>query len=121
ETQSFAVLYDAYVNKIYDYIFYRTGHKELSEDLTSAAFIKAVQKIKSFDSGKGSFSAWIYRIARNTLFDHYRTRKESENIENAFDLKSKDNIEKEFEAQERLKEVLDYLKNLSAEQRDIVI
>ena len=38
------------------------------------------EKLNDFDSKKGTFQAWIYSIARNTVIDHYRTKKSNANI-----------------------------------------
>lgn len=121
DLKDFSLLYDSYVKKIYDFIYYRTNHKETAEDLTSRAFMKALEKIGSFDSGKGSFSSWIYRIARNSVIDHYRTKKNDTDIADLWDLDSGDDIEREFDAREKLKKVDQYLKTLKSEQREILI
>ena len=53
----FAEIYDRYIKKIYSFIYYRTGHKEIAEDITSLVFMKAIDKIGSFNSSQGSFSS----------------------------------------------------------------
>ena len=45
------------------------------EDLVSAMFMKIVQKLDSYDSAKASVSTWVYTITRNTVTDHFRTRR----------------------------------------------
>src|SRR3990167_9293693 len=67
DTVAFGVLYDYYIDKIYRFVYYKTFVKEVAEDITSDVFHKALVKINSFDSSKGVFSAWLYRIARNAL------------------------------------------------------
>ena len=37
-------------------------------------FLKAWENIRRYRPG-GPFVAWLYTIARNTVIDHYRTRK----------------------------------------------
>lgn len=121
DLKDFSLLYGTYVKKIYDFIYYRTNHKETAEDLTSRAFMKALEKIGSFDSEKGSFSSWIYRIARNSVIDHYRTKKIDADIADLWDLDSGDDIERDFDTKEKLKKVDEYLKTLKSEQREILI
>jgi len=55
--ENFSALYDKYVRKIFNFIYYKTHHKETAEDLTSRTFIKALANINSFDSGRESFPA----------------------------------------------------------------
>ncbi len=61
---------------LYRFFASRTGNRALSEDLTQDAFIKIVGKIDTFDETKGNFPGWVWQIARNTLIDHYREKKE---------------------------------------------
>ena len=70
--EHFGEIYDVYIKKIYNFIYYKTHHKETAEDLTSETFRKALSNIKSFDTHR-AFSSWLYRIAQNTVIDHYRT------------------------------------------------
>ncbi|MBN2075597.1 MAG: sigma-70 family RNA polymerase sigma factor [Dehalococcoidales bacterium] len=70
--EEFGRLYEIYLTKIYQYTRYRVGDKETAEDLTSDIFRKALDGFKRFDSGKASFSTWIFSIARNTIIDYYR-------------------------------------------------
>ncbi len=121
DMDAFADLYDIYVKKIYDFIYYRTSHKQTAEDLTSVTFTKAFQNINSFKGSSGVFSSWLYRIARNTVIDHMRTSKSTVDLEAAANAPSRDNVAGEAEIRDRLDQVKTYLNQLSEEQRDIVI
>jgi len=55
-------------------------NKETAEDLTQNTFIKIYENIKYYDpnkSGNSGVRGWIFGYARNTLYDHFRTEKES--------------------------------------------
>ena len=121
ETESFGLLYDKYVRKIYRYVYYKVFDKEAVEDIVSDVFLKALKKIQSFDSVKGSFSAWIYRIARNSVIDYYRTLKQTRDIEDIFDLGFDERGAERLDAEVTLKKVSEYLKTLSPKQREIVV
>jgi len=118
---AFGELYDAHIKKIYDFIYYKTLHRETAEDLTSVTFTKAFEKIRSFKSHEGSFSAWLYRIARNTVIDHYRTRKFERDIDDVWDLSSHEDIARDADVRLKLERVEQLLEKLTNEQRDIVI
>lgn len=120
-SESFGIIYDQFVKKIYNYLYFRTGHRETAEDLTSVTFTKALQNIKTFNVGQATFSAWIYRIARNTLIDYYRTNKVTFDITEVVDIKSRTNLETEFDVSKKLSDVIDYLNNLPSEQRDLLV
>jgi RNA polymerase sigma-70 factor (ECF subfamily) len=84
--KAFDPLYLRHVDKIYKYVFRRTLSGEVAEDITSQTFLKALESIRSFNPSKGEFRTWLYRIARNTLFDHFRRYKRTEDIETIWDL-----------------------------------
>ncbi len=120
ETDAFGVLYDAYFDKIYRFVYYKTFSAEVAEDITSDVFHKALQKIQSFDAEKGTFSAWVYRIARNSVIDYYRTKQTVVPIEDVFDVAVDDRTVESLDAHATLTKVTEYLKTLNAKQREII-
>ncbi len=75
ERQAFAVLYRRYVDRIYRYVFVRTGGEiHLAEDLTSLIFMEALEGLKQYRD-QGRFAAWLFSIARRKIADHYRARR----------------------------------------------
>lgn len=73
---AFEELYSHYLPKIYGFLLNRIGQKELAEDLTSEVFAKALANISKFNDRGVPFAAWLFRIARNTLIDYTRKKKE---------------------------------------------
>lgn len=69
---SFEQLYNQYFPKIYGYVLKRTGQRETAEDIVSVVFIKVFTNLKSYRYRDCSFGAWVYKIATNSLVDHYR-------------------------------------------------
>jgi RNA polymerase sigma-70 factor, ECF subfamily len=120
DTRAYGVLYDRYLDRIYRFIYYKIWNKENAEDITSDVFHKAFQKIDSYDAGKGTFSAWIYRIARNAVIDHYRTVKKTVDIEDAFDLGEEDRTIEEHDTLLNLGRVREFMEKLSPRQREII-
>lgn len=120
ETQ-FGALYTEYVQPIYRFVYRRTLDRMLAEDLTSTTFLKALEKIRTYDSAKGPFVAWLYRIARNTVTDHYRTRRVHANIEDVWDLASDDDPTAGVDTQLASKELRAALAKLPADKREIVL
>lgn len=121
DMDAFAELYDLYVKRIYDFIYYRTSHRETAEDLTSVTFTKAFQHIGTYRGKNGLFSSWLYRIARNTVIDHMRTSKKTVDLEAAANAKARDNVAGEAEVKDRLDQVKAYLGTLDDDQREIVV
>jgi len=121
DSAAFGELYDLHVGKIYDFIYYKTHHRQTAEDLTSEAFLKALKGLNGFDPGRGSFSAWLYRIARNAVIDHYRARREHLNADDAWDLAAGSDAEADIDALMKMEKVREYLRRLKPGQRDVVI
>lgn len=71
---AFGELYDYYYPKILNYTLHRTNNLELSQDIATDVFMKALDRIKDFTWRGVPFSAWLYRIANNTIADHFRGR-----------------------------------------------
>lgn len=117
----FGEIFDAYHEKIYRFIYFRTHHKETAEDITSLVFTKALEKIQQFNPQKGSFNAWLYQIAKNGIIDHYRSRKETQNLEDAFDISAPVSLERDTDTALKLEEVKKYMQGLAPEQRNILI
>lgn len=77
DPQAFAELYNAYVDKIYKYIFYKVGSSEDAEDLCEQVFLKAWEAIGRYTWCGYPFSSWLYKLAHNLVVDHYRTKKDA--------------------------------------------
>ena len=80
DSTAFSDLYEHYLTPIFRFVFFRVRTKEDAEDLTQHVFLKAWSALPEFgpsppDGGSGSFSAWLYRIARNTTVDYWRKKK----------------------------------------------
>lgn len=122
DAESFGLLYDAYASKIHDYLYYRLHHRESAEDLTSRTFLKALEKLETYDPDRGAFSAWLYRIARNSLIDHFRADRPTADIEDVWDgLRDKTDLARDTEVKERLREVEAALTDLPRAQREVAV
>jgi RNA polymerase sigma-70 factor (ECF subfamily) len=72
--EAFGVLYERYVEKIYKYIYYRTGNHHDAEDLTAGVFFRAMGHIEGYTERGVPFQAWLYRIAHNLMANWHRDR-----------------------------------------------
>ena len=68
----FGELYERYVDRIYNYIFYRVGNHHDVEDLTARTFQRALEHVGRYEDRGAPFSAWLYRIAHNLIANWHR-------------------------------------------------
>jgi RNA polymerase sigma-70 factor (ECF subfamily) len=75
ESQSldFAEVFREYRRPIYNYLLRMTQNQAEAEDLTQETFVRVHRSLPTF-RGEASLSTWLYRIATNVSFDHFRRR-----------------------------------------------
>ncbi|MCL4395762.1 MAG: sigma-70 family RNA polymerase sigma factor [Chloroflexi bacterium] len=81
DSQAFTQLYDAYVDRVYKYVYYKVGPGALAEDLTAQVFLKAWEGIGRYQWTERPFAAWLFRIAHNLVVDHFRAQRPVVSIE----------------------------------------
>lgn len=73
DADAFSPLYDAYIDKIYRFIYLKVSSAQDAEDLAAETFLKVWHYVR--DGKKVSyFQALLYRTARNLVIDFYRKR-----------------------------------------------
>ncbi len=74
-TTSFAAAAEAHLEDVHAYLVYLTGDRCLAEDLTAAAFEKALSLWRRFDPRRASARTWLCQIARTVALDHFRSEE----------------------------------------------
>lgn len=122
DAEAFAQLYDAYVERVSRYIYFRVAEDADAEDLVSQVFLKAWENLERYQPGSSPFAAWLYTIARNLVIDHYRTRKASLPLEEALAIPADTELPDE-QAQIRfeLEELRNALQNLKTDQQQALL
>ncbi len=82
DPQAFTELYNRYLDRVYRFVLIRTGNTDDAQDLTSQTFLAALENIAGYD-GRGSFSGWLFGIARHKIADHYRRRRPDISLDQA--------------------------------------
>ena len=72
DKEAFGELYERYLQKIYSYVYYRTGNAHDAEDLTAKVFFRALSHIDNYVDKGVPFQAWLYRIAHNLVANWHR-------------------------------------------------
>lgn len=71
ELSAFEALYRIHVGRVYALCLRMHAHREDAEDSTQEVFVRAWQRIRSFE-GRSAFSTWLHRMAVNVVLDRKR-------------------------------------------------
>lgn len=72
DVQFFGALYSKYIDKIYQYIYYRVNNdKETALDLAAEVFTRALKNLPNFKWQGYPYSAYLYQVARSVCCEHY--------------------------------------------------
>lgn len=66
--------YALHSEQIYQFIYFLTFDKELTEDLLQETFIRAHEGRATY-RGDANVLTWLRKIAKNLTFDHYKRKK----------------------------------------------
>ncbi|MFZ5858268.1 MAG: RNA polymerase sigma factor [Chloroflexota bacterium] len=80
DKDAFGELYERYTERIFNYVYYRTGNVHDAEDLTARVFQRAMNHIHNYTDRGVPFSAWLYRIAHNLVANWHRDRSRKQEI-----------------------------------------
>jgi RNA polymerase sigma-70 factor (ECF subfamily) len=123
EREAFGRLYERYVDRIYNYVYYRTGNSHDAEDLTARIFYRAIRHIGSYEDRGAPFAAWLYRIARNMVANWYRDNKSDRllPLESAYGRVPGDGPEAALELMEDREALLAAIRQLPPERQELLI
>jgi RNA polymerase sigma-70 factor (ECF subfamily) len=120
---SFGILYERYLDQIYNYIFFQVnGNHHETEDLTEEVFLRAFTTVLEKPKLQANFKALVYRIAHNLVIDTYRTKKVEIDLEKV-DLVSEKlrNPEEALENVQLSKELASAIKELKPNLQEVII
>jgi RNA polymerase sigma factor (sigma-70 family) len=70
----FEEIYREYFQEVYLFMKSLSHDEGVAEEMTQEAFFKALKAIEKFDGSK-DIRAWLFTIAKNTYFSHYKKMK----------------------------------------------
>lgn len=74
KSMDFNEIYKEHAEMLYRFLLRICGDEHLAEDLMQDTFLKAIEKIDTFD-GRCKLTTWLCQIAKNTYFDYLRKKK----------------------------------------------
>jgi len=82
---AFGRLFDEYHEPVFRFIANRVNRPSDAEDLTQLVFVKALEALPRYEQRGVPFGGWLFRLARNTIIDHARTRHDHAELDAAAD------------------------------------
>jgi len=71
---AFETLYDRHASMVLGITLRIIGERAVAEDIVQETFWRMWQSVDAYQSQRGSFTGWLFRIARNLAIDAYRRR-----------------------------------------------
>lgn len=112
-------VYEEYSGKVMGYLRARIRNTAEAEDLRSEIFEKVLRKAEDYDQSKAAVGTWIFTITRNTLIDHYRKTKPTEELDE--NLADGAELDEDLLNAETLGELASALRTLPEQLRDIIV
>ncbi len=115
-------LYQEHVHAIYRYVYYRVGDAQAAEDLTAEVFLRAVESLPHYRPTGTPFRAWLYRIARARVADHYRRQKRARvlPLEEEW-LSDEESPQHQAEKAQDVRRLAEAIRHLTGDQQQVLI
>jgi RNA polymerase sigma-70 factor (ECF subfamily) len=118
---AFGRLFDHYHLQVYRYVVSRVRSPSDAEDLTQLVFVKALEALPRYESRGIPFGGWLFRLARNAVIDHVRTRHEHADLAESAEQAGRDAGPDELAVNRQDIEALrSALSTLTDDQRDAI-
>lgn len=121
DKDAFSKIYRMFSRRIFRYCFLNLHDHDLAQDISQETFIKAWKNLPSFSHfAGGSFQAYLFKIAKNSIIDFSRKKKET-SLEGAMEIEANEKPDENLVREETSKKVWEALSLLKEEEKQIVI
>lgn len=114
-------IYERYFDAIYQFIRWRVDDPAVAEDLTSEVFIRLLSALQSSAAPADSLRGWLFRVARNSLYDHYQRPVPTTSLDEALPLAADADTEAQFIRATEVERVQHALRTLAVDQQEVLI
>ena len=121
DPEAFGALFDHFYAPVYRYVAARVGRPSDAEDLAELVFVKALEALPRYELRGVPFGGWLFRLARNVVIDHVRTRREHVTLDIIVQQSTEDDGPDELAAlRQDMDSVAFALRRLTPEQREAI-
>lgn len=128
DAEAYAELYDRYVTGVFRFVSFKVNSAEEAEDITSEAFLRTWHYLLE-RRDVVNFTGLVYRIARNLVIDHYRSRKQNISFDEAIETED-EGVQLASDDGEQMRlidtgieahELLEVMKQMKTDYRDVLL
>lgn len=120
----FTLIYNRHKAKVYNYVLKMVNDAEVCADIVQNVFMKLYENLDKIKNKKAA-AGWLFRVARNEIFMHYRKNGRSpftgEEIDDEIISTDDMLLQDEIELNEFGRIVKGEVENLPAEQREVYL
>lgn len=120
DKDAFGQIYSLFYERIYKYCHFNCNNQETAIDICQDTFIKAWKALPRFDTSKGTFQAFLYRIAKNLIIDNSRKKKE-ESINNYEHLETKEDFASDIDKNTNISNLKGAIEQLKQKDKQIIV
>ena len=121
DPEAFGSLFDVYYGPVYRYVASRVGRPSDAEDLAQLVFVKVLESLPRYEQRGVPFGGWLFRLARNVVIDHVRTRREHVTLDVIVEKSTDDQGPDELAVlRQEMDSIAHALRRLTPEQREAV-
>ena len=117
-----ADLFETHYERVARYVAVRIGNPEHAEELAADVFVRALERIDTFQWRGIPMQAWLFRIAHNLAVDYLRrsSRRKTLPLDEAASVATADDPETETVQILQREELLEAMDSLTPAQREVV-
>ena len=123
DQQAFGQIYDQFIKRIFKFVRLKIQDSQEAEDIVQEVFVKAYKGLAGLKIKDLNFSAWLYRVAGNTINDHFRKKYRTPDIipiDETFDVADSYSLQEEAAIASDLEIVRAGLKKLPPQYREVL-
>ena len=121
DPEAFGALFDHFYAPVHRYVAARVGRPSDAEDLAQLVFVKALEALPRYELRGVPFGGWLFRLARNVVIDHVRTRREHVTLDIIVQQSTEDDGPDELATlRQDIDSVAFALRRLTPEQREAI-
>jgi RNA polymerase sigma factor (sigma-70 family) len=123
---AFEAFYRRHVDTVMRFVVRRVSDPHLAADLTADVFLAAMDSAHTYQPGRGSETAWLYGVARNTVSaQHRRAAREARATSRIAGRRLMDDddlvrMEERIDAERRMRGALDAMAGLPEGERAVL-